>query len=225
MKRASKIKNLLLVFLITALDLCFGPFLLVLLNRAGGQTYSVADFEMYPWKVLLQTATLSMYSVVLLLIFWRSLGHNFGKAMALEIHTPAQIQSVALLGILLVIAAAVGIRRTGKPLMILYGLLYFVFAVGFAEEFLIRGVCVHLLRDFPWQVQYLLPNFLFAMLHIFAFGGFAPISLDVFTAFVRTQLWTLMASGCCLQLLKNHTGSLWVSILIHGLMDFCIAFL
>ena len=225
MEKASKAKNLILVFLVTALDLCFGPFLLVLLSRGGYSTYAVTDFEQYPGKVLMQTAMLSAYSLGLLLVFWYILKRNFAKAMALEIRTPLQLRIVFLLGILMLAAAAVGIQRTGKPCMILYGLLYFAFAVGFQEEFLIRGVCVHLLRDFPWQIQYLLPNFIFAMLHIFAYGGFGPITMEVFKEFVSTQLWTLMASGCCLQLLKDHSGCLWVPIMVHGLMDFCITFL
>ena len=224
-EKALKVKNLVLVFLVTALDLCFGPFLLVLLSRGGYSAYAVTDFEQYPGKVLMQTAMLSVYSLGLLLVFGCILKRNFGKAMALEIRTYHQLRSVFLLGILLLAAAAVGIKRTGKPLVILYGLLYFVFAVGFQEEFLIRGVCVHLLKDFPWQIQYLLPNFLFAMLHIFAYGGFEPITLEIFKEFVSTQLWTLMASGCCLQLLKERSGCLWVPIMIHGLMDFYITFL
>ena len=225
MGKAFKMKKIGLVLLITALDLLFGPFLLVVLGRMGYPTYSVTEFEQYPGKVLLQTALLSTYFLILFLIFRSVLKEKFSKAMGLRAETSLQIQWLALMGILLVIAAAVGIRRTEKPIQILYGLFYFVFAVGFTEEFLIRGVCVYLLKDFSWQVKYLLPSFLFAMLHIFAYAGFAPLTLDLFKEFAVNQLWTLMASGCCLQLLKDRTGTLWVPILVHGLMDFCITFL
>ena len=225
MDKASKVKNICLVFLITALDLICGPFLLVVLGRQGYTTYSVTDFEQYPGKVLLQTVFLSVYFLILFLSFRGILKENFQKAMGFCTETPFQVQSLSLLGILLAIAAALAIRRTEKPGLILYGLFYFVFAVGFTEEFLIRGVCVYLLKDFSWQVKYLLPNFLFAMLHVFAYAGFEPLTVEIFREFAVNQLWTLTASGCCLQLLKDRTGTLWVPILVHGLMDFYITFL
>ena len=225
MTKALKVKNICLVFLITALDLLCGPFLLVALGRRGYPTYSVTDFQQYPGKVLLQTVILSAYFLILFLSFRGILKQNFKRAMGLLAETPFLLQCLSVLGILLVMAAALGIRRTGQPGQILYGLLYFVFAVGFTEEFLIRGVCVYLLKDFSWQVKYLLPNFLFAMLHIFAYAGFEPLTVEIFREFAVNQLWTLMASGCCLQLLKDRTGTLWVPILVHGLMDFYITFL
>ena len=225
MVQVSKLKKLLLVFLITALDLLCGPFLLMVLGRWGYPTYSVTQFDEYPGKVLLQTILLSVYFLILFLSFRYILKNNFLRDMGLLVNTHVQLQYLSLLGILLVISAAIAVRRTEKPFLILYGLFYFVFAVGFTEEFLIRGACVYLLKEFPWQIKYLLPNFLFAMLHIFAYTGFEPLTLEIFREFVTTQLWTLMASGCCLQLLKECTGTLWVPILIHGLMDFCITFL
>ena len=225
MEKLSKLKNLLLVFLITALDLLCGPFLLVTLGRWGYPRYPVTEFERYPREVFLQMVILSAYFILLFLTFYCILKKNFFKDMGLSVHTPLQMQWLSFLGILLVIAAAVGIRRTEKPALMLYGLFYFVFAVGFTEEFLIRGVCVFLLREFPWQVKYLLPNFLFAFLHIFAYAGFEPLTLEICRDFAFHQLWPLMASGCCLQLLKDRTGTLWVPVLIHGLMDFYITFL
>ena len=195
MAKASEMKNVGMVFLITALDLLCGPFLLVIMGRMGYPAYSVTEFEQHPGKVLLQTALLSVYFLILFFTFRCMLKENFPKAMGLCAETPSQLQWLSMLGILLVIAAAVGIRRTEKPVQILYGIFYFVFAVGFTEEFLIRGVCVYLLKDFSWQVKYLLPSFLFAMLHVFAYAEFEPLTLEILREFALHQLWPLMASA------------------------------
>ena len=225
MERILKFRNLLLVFLVTALDLLSGPFLLFVLKNRGIQIYSATQIARYPAQVLAQNLLLCIYPLVLFLICRRLLKESFGRAMCLRLVSPSQWSWTGLLTMLLVIAAALGIRRTGEPVKILYGAVYFVFAVGFAEEFLTHGVCVYLLKDFPWQIRYLLPNFLFALAHVLAFSGFRPVSGPMFLEFVQVQFWPLMASGCCLQLLKDRTGTLWVPVLIHGLMDFCMTYL
>ena len=221
----SKFKNLCLVFLIAGLDFLGGPLLLYYLRSRGIRTYSVSQFFQYPAQVLQQNLLISVCVILVLFSFLLVLRKKFWKAMGLKIENDLQLFSMGAAVFLLVMAAAFGIRRTGNPREIFFNLFYYVVFIGFTEEFIFRGACSWLLRYFPWQIRYLLPNFLFATIHILAFSRFEPVTLPILLQFLKVQMPGLMASGCCLQLTKDYTGTLWVPVLLHGLMDFSILFL
>ena len=222
MNQKGKWRNFLLVFVFSGLDLLSGPWLLLQLKTRGYRIIPPAHASEDPGLFLLQTILLSAYSVFLVLGCRAVLKERFGKAMGLSLKG-----SRLLVGGLVLFLAGVlgiGIRRTGDGLTMVLGFIYFVFAVGFTEEFLYRGLCVWLLKDFPWQVRYLLPNFIFAMLHIFAYNQFMPLNSGDVIRFMTSEMPVLMASGCCLQILKDRTGTLWVPILLHGALDFMSLF-
>ena len=225
MKGFTKLKNLCLEFLTAGLDFLGGPLLLFFLRSRGIRTYAASQFFQYPVEVLKQTLLISICFFLIFGAFLLALRKNFLKSMGLEISGSFQIGCVSVLILLLVMAAAFAVRRTEDPRQIFWNLCYYVFIIGLPEEFVFRGACPWLLRSFPWQVRYLLPNFLFAMIHVVAFGRFEPLTSEIFSEFLLTQMPGLMASGCCLQLMKERTGTLWTSILLHGLMDFSILFL
>lgn len=214
-----------LVFLITGLDLIFGPFLLYFMKNSGVSICSPAHASDYPLRLLLQCLVLSAYSITLFLVFLIRLKGDFPKAFSLSVQGKIQWLWVGGLLCLLAVMVLVSIQRTGDPVLIFLNLIYYVVFIGFAEEFLIRGVCVYLLREMPWRVKYLLPNFLFALLHIFAFNHFAPLTPASVLGFLTSDVLGLMASGCCFQLLKDRTGTLWVPVLLHGMLDFSTVFL
>ena len=225
MTKLQKGKAILMVLLVTGLDLLFGPFLLYLLKVSGVETYSVLGASDHLPQVLLQTLVLSAYSIVLLTVFIVKYKKKFPEIFFLKVRGPVQWIWVGVLMLMLILMTGIGIQRTGDPGTILFCLGYYVLAIGFTEEFLIRGVCVHFLRDFSWQVQYLLPSFLFAMLHVFAYNGFMPLELHDLWRFMTSEMLGIVACGCCFQLVKERSGTLWVPILLHGILDFSACFL
>ena len=74
---------------------------------------------------------------------------------------------------------------------------YYLVFIGFGEEFLCRDVCTDFLWEASPPVRYLVPNLCFAMLHLFARTG-----------------WGVIA--------KEKSGSLWLPVLLHALMDYSV---
>ena len=220
MEKKGKTSKIALVFLITGLHFLLGPGILYLFREIGIPVYSVEAISDRPGSFLMQTLLLSAYSFLLMGIAAGKLKKEFPDAMGLRVHGRLQWTWLAVLAALFAIEFLIGIRKNQNFFYLLFSLLYYMAAIGITEEFVIHGLCVYLLRDLPWTVKYLLPNFLFAMLHVLAFNGFAPLGWTVVWDFLRSQMPILLASGCCLQLIKDRTGTLWVPILLHGFIDF-----
>ena len=87
-----------------------------------------------------------------------------------------------------------------------------------------RGVCVGLLRDEPAAVRYLVPNILFAAMHVFAYADFGAIIASYLARFVCSQMAGLVAMGCLFQYLKEKSGSLWIPVLVHAVLDYTAVF-
>lgn len=87
-----------------------------------------------------------------------------------------------------------------------------------------RGVCVGLLRDEPAAVRYLVPNILFAAMHVFAYADFGAITASYLVRFVCSQMAGLVAIGCLFQYLKEKSGSLWIPVLVHAVLDYTAVF-
>ena len=94
--------------------------------------------------------------------------------------------------------------------------------VAFAEEFVIRDACTNFLRDASWPLRYLLSNLFFAMPHLFNYAGWGEISGEVLLTFLFSGLLGYIFSGCLLQLLKEKSGSIWLPVLLHCIMDYSV---
>ena len=70
-------------------------------------------------------------------------------------------------GILLALALWCLVTKADK-VTVLYNLLYYTVFIAFAEEFVVRGICVCLVRGEEPYIRYLAPNLLFAVMHLFS---------------------------------------------------------
>lgn len=220
MDRRSKFKRIGSVVLICAAAMLFSSGYLYLVRTcgSGGELYSVGRASEYLLPLFMQNMTTALFPVLLLSA--GILKRDFPKAMSLRVTGKAQTISVAVLSLELAVMAAVGIITRKDTVTILYNLFYYLGLVAFTEEFMIRGVCVYLLRDFSWKLRYLLPNLLFALMHIFAYHNFEPLNLEYVVSFLLSNLPGLLMMGCVFQLLKEKSGTLWVPILVHTICDF-----
>ncbi len=105
---------------------------------------------------------------------------------------------------------------------VLFSLLYYFVFTAFAEEFVCRDVCTWFLRESAWPVRYLLPNIGFAVLYIFSYADWGRLTVPYLLHFAVSDLLGLTVSGCMFQLLKEKSGTIWLPVLIHGLMDYSV---
>ena len=213
-------KRIGLAVLIAALDLLLGPGALYAMKQTGVDVCLVSHAGEMPGQFLAQSLLLSVLPLSVFLLYAFKLRMGFADAMYLRVRGRLAGICVGILALMLTIMAALAVRRTGDPLQVVLSLLYYLVFVALAEEFVTRGVLPYVLRGMDWKLQYLLPSFLFAMLHILAYNDFRPLDLEYLWHFARYHLLGLMASGCCLYIFKVRTGTLWVPILLHTMVDF-----
>lgn len=79
-----------------------------------------------------------------------------------------------------------------------------------------------LLRTEKSSLRYLIPNVLFATMHIFSYAGWGMITLHYLITFVFSQMLGLIAMGCIFQFLKEKSGTIWVPVLVHAILDFSV---
>jgi len=73
-----------------------------------------------------------------------------------------------------------------------------------------------------FSLRYLLPNLFFALPHLFNYAGWGEISGEVLLTFLFSGLLGYIFSGCLLQLLKEKSGSIWLPVLLHCLLDYSV---
>lgn len=218
-KRPSLAARLLLVLLICLADIAWASRLIYRWQNAGTMIPAQNAAAALP-TAFLQQLILAAVPILLLITGLAVFRNHFAEEMALTVSGKKQWMIVLILiGVLLceTVAALIVKADTGP---VLYGLLYYTVFIAFTEEFVIRGVCVRLLKEEkPW-LRYLWPNCLFAMLHFFERANWGEITEIYTLRFFTGSFLGLVAAGCVFQLLKEKSGTLWVPILVHAVFDF-----
>ena len=65
-------------------------------------------------------------------------------------------------------------------------------------------------------------EFLITALYLFVYTGWDGITGADAVRFVTSGLLGYALMGCVFQLLKEKSGTIWLPVLLHGLMDFSI---
>ena len=159
--------KILAVFLICAADMLFAAWV-IYAEKQKGTLLSVRAASSHLPQLFAQnlpTSAVPAFLVFLALVFCKK---RFVQAMQLTVPKGKTRKiAVLLLFLLLIVTAAALIVKPDK-ITVLYSLFYYTVFIAFCEEFVVRGVCVGLLRDEPAAVRYLVPNILFAAMHVFA---------------------------------------------------------
>ena len=218
-KTPSLLVRLLLILLICSADIAWGAWLIYRWQEAGTMI-SVRDASSAFGTALLQQLILAAAPILLLVIVWAVLKDRFAAKMALKLSGKKQWAIVLVLIGVLLCETIVALILKGDPGTVLYSLLYYTVFIAFTEEFVIRGVCVGLLKEEKVWLRYLWPNCLFAAMHFFAYANWGELTASYALRFFTGSFLGLVAAGCLFQLLKEKTGTLWVPILVHAAMDF-----
>ena len=189
----------------------------------SGSVISVRHAAAQPVLFLLQCLRECLLPAVLLILFAALLKKDFSSALYFRLRGKWQRAAAAIL-----IAAILGFALYGLVTMqdkasVLISLLYYLVVVAFSEEFVIRDACTYLLRDSSWPLRYLLPNAIFALLHLFLYAEWGEIGAEVLIRFFTTgTFFGYVSMGCLFQLFKEKSGSIWLPVLLHGLMDYSV---
>ena len=179
--------KILAVFLICAADMLFAAWV-IYAEKQKGTLLSVRAASSHLPQLFAQnllTSAVPAFLVFLALVFCKK---RFVQAMQLTVPKGKTRKiAVLLLFLLLIVTAAALIVKPDK-ITVLYSLFYYTVFIAFCEEFVVRGVCVGLLRDEPAAVRYLVPNILFAAMHVFAYADFGAITASYLVRFVCSKI-------------------------------------
>jgi len=189
----------------------------------SGSVISVRHAAAQPVLFLLQCLRECLLPAVLLILFAALLKKDFSSALYFRLWGKWQRAAAAILMAAILGFALYGLVTKQDKASVLISLLYYLVVVAFSEEFVIRDACTYLLRDSSWPLRYLLPNAIFALLHLFLYAEWGEIGAEVLIRFFTTgTFFGYVSMGCLFQLFKEKSGSIWLPVLLHGLMDYSV---
>lgn len=224
MEKAEKnrrIGKIFLILLICLADIGWAAAVLYAWKR-NGTVLSVKTASADIPGIFVQNIIVSAVPILLFIICLAALKKEFFTRMYFKVSNKKQKTAVAFLAAVLVILALYCLVTKTDKITVLYNLLYYTVFIALTEEFVVRGVCVDLLRTEKSSVRYFIPNVLFAAMHIFSYAGWGELTFRYLFSFVSSQMLGLIAMGCLFQYLKEKSGTIWVPVLVHAILDFSV---
>ncbi len=218
-----QIINILLAVSVCAAEFAVTALYLYPLVLSGDAVAASKASEDLP-GILKQSFVLLLFPLLLFILFASMLKKDFAEKMYLKLEgkwqrIAAAVLCVAALGITVYCLTVKEDRQS-----ILFAFPYYFLFVAFTEEFVCRDVCPYFLRNAEWPVRYLIPGICFSMLHLFSYSGWKPLTAAAVTAFFSEGFIGFVIFGCLMQYLKEKSGTLWLPVLLHGLLDFTTVF-
>ena len=217
----NSIKKLVLIFLICAADILWSAGF-IYLWKTKGVVLSVKEASVNIPGIFVQNLIVEAVPILLFFLFLFRLGKNFLTEMYLKITGKMQKCTVGILGGILLALALWCLVTKADKVTVLYNLLYYTVFIAFAEEFVVRGICVYLVRGEEPYIRYLAPNLLFAVMHLFSYANWGAITVPYVISFVSSELLGLLTMGCIFQFLKEKSGTLWTAVLVHAILDYSV---
>ena len=169
-----------------------------------------------------QSVAVSIVAIIIFLIFFILLRGRFVSEMYLKVSEKKQKTAVFILTVILLAVTVFCLFTKEDKITILYNLLYYTVFIALEEEFLIRGICVYLLKDENNYIRYLVPNILFAAMHLFSYASWGEITPVYVFSFITSQMLGLVLTGCIFQYLKEKSGTIWIPVLVHAILDYMV---
>lgn len=127
---------------------------------------------------------------------------------------------------LLGLAWALLVSGSGQ-LAVVYQWVYYLLLIAFPEELMFRGLLPYLMEkgSAPNWAVWVIPGMLFACMHTLmpmVYNGFTPES---FLWQMLTVVGGYTVGHCGFYFLRRWSGTLWLPILVHGILDFLGVFI
>lgn len=205
-------------------------------------TYLFADIPLlYGWKengtlisstqastdlsgILIQNLMTLIVPILIFVLFLLALKKDFATEMYLRIKGKWQWTGVVVLTLGLAGILTYHLINREDKITAIYLLFYYVFVIAFTEEFVCRDACTYLLKNEKSIIRFIVPNLLFALMHIFNYSGWGEMTGEYIISFIRNDMIVLFFVGCLNQALKEKTGTIWIPVLLHAAWDFALAY-
>lgn len=172
--------------------------------------------------IFMQSVVPFLFPAALLILSALLLRKDFAQQMYIQLKGKWQrITALILIAAILLLTGICLIVKEDRG-SVLFSLLYYTVFIAFAEEFVCRDVCAWFLQEFRWPVRFLIPNICFALLHLFSAAHWGEITGAVLFHFLTSDVLGFAAFGCLMQLLKEKSGTIWLPVLLHTLMDYSV---
>lgn len=213
--------RILMILLICMADIAWSATVLYAWENNGTVISVKAASDNIP-GIFMQNLIVSAVPILLFIICLIVLKKPFFDQMYFKVYNKKQVIIIAVLSAILILLALYCLVTKADKITVLYNLLYYTVFIALTEEFVVRDVCTYLLRAEKSSMRYLIPNVPFAAMHIFSYAGWGTITLHYLITFVFSQMLGLVAMGCIFQFLKEKSGTIWVPVLVHAILDFSV---
>ncbi len=174
--------------------------------------------------ILMQNLMILIVPILIFVIFLLALKKDFATEMYLRIKGKWQWTGVVVLMLGLAGILTYHLINREDKITAIYLLFYYVFVIAFTEEFVCRDACTYLLKNEKSIIRFIVPNLLFALMHIFNYSGWGEMTGEYIISFIRNDMIVLFFVGCMNQALKEKTGTIWIPVLLHAAWDFALAY-
>lgn len=213
--------RIIIIFFICTADILTAAYCIYTWKQ-NGTVISVRNASDNIPEIFRQSLAVSMAAILVILIFFIILRKNFVSEMYLKISEKKQKITVLILTAILLAVTVFCLITKADKITILYNLLYYTVFIALEEELLVRGVCVYLLKDESNYIRYLVPNILFAAMHLFSYANWGKITSVYVFSFITSQMLGLVLTGCIFQYMKEKSGTIWITVLVHAILDYMV---
>ena len=213
--------RIIIIFLICTADILVAAYFIYTWKQ-NGTIVSVRNASDNIPGIFRQSVAVSIVAIIIFLIFFILLRGRFVSEMYLKVSEKKQKTAVFILTVILLAVTVFCLFTKEDKITILYNLLYYTVFIALEEEFLIRGICVYLLKDENNYIRYLVPNILFAAMHLFSYASWGEITPVYVFSFITSQMLGLVLTGCIFQYLKEKSGTIWIPVLVHAILDYMV---
>ena len=200
--------RIIIIFLICTADILVAAYFIYTWKQ-NGTVVVVRNASDNIFGIFRQSLVVSMVAIIVILIFFMISGKK-------------QKTTVLILTAILGAVTVFCLITKADKITILYNLLYYTVFIAMEEELLVRGICVYLLKDENNYIRYLVPNILFAAMHLFSYTNWGKITLVYVFSFITSQMLGLILTGCIFQYLKEKSGTIWIPVLVHAILDYMV---
>ena len=227
MKKQKKLRWCVLTALIAAADYSWALWYYGQLYR-NGTLLSVAQVttETLP-HILLQNILVNVPEILAIAAVWMWMGQkHFSQKMGLTIPVKKRFTLLAAAGLCL-LALVLALWFSGvKPLAVGYQWVYYLLIIALTEELMFRGLLPYLMEKSGASglAIWVAPGILFACMHTLMPMVQNGFTVRRFMLCLLSVLGGYTAGHCVFYALRRWSGTLWLPILFHGLLDFSSVF-
>ncbi len=215
--------RLLLILLITVAEIACVVPLTYKWKEAGVLISTLSASTNIP-GIFVQNLITSTFSILLFIFFLVILKRSFADEMYFKIKGKISVIVVLALATILLGITIYCLFSKHDKITVLYNLFYYVFFIAFFEEFIFRDLFPFLFKNEKTLIRYLIPGIMFGLIHVFNYSGWQSITTNQVVQFITSQMLGYIAFSCVVQFLKEKSGTIWIPVLVHAIMDNTVVF-